>query len=313
MKVRILNRAVTQWPLLAVTEESGAWREVGLEPEIDFVPKTHEADERLLKANTDFIFGSHISPYHHRARGVPIVYLAQTVNYTLDSVVSSLDLKGLKELEGRRVASVSEFSPKRTSHPRGNIILYLEREGVDINQVSFYQPQNGDFAEAVLRGEADAAFVTPPREVVYRKKGLKVLMLPKLPMVIAITVTALRPQVEKNPQVALKILQALILGIHWFKTQREKTLEILEDQVVPRLKFSPDPEVTLRLYEATANQLEALPYPRVEAIQNAFRLAQMIYPEVGNMNPLSLWDLHYLRMLDDEGFIRNLYGDTSSF
>ena len=50
------------------------------------------------------------------------------------------------------------------------------------------------------------------------------------------------------------------------------------------------------------------PYPTLDAIQNGFALALKRDPENKNFNPLALWDLHYLREIDDGGYIDPLYG-----
>jgi hypothetical protein len=44
-----------------------------------------------------------------------------------------------------------------------------------------------------------------------------------------------------------------------------------------------------------------------EAIANVFQLALGRNPENAGFNPLALWDAHYLRELDDSGFIDQLY------
>ena len=48
-------------------------------------------------------------------------------------------------------------------------------------------------------------------------------------------------------------------------------------------------------------------FPRLDAIQNVFALALKRDPEIKNFNPLAFWDLHYLREIDDSGYINRLY------
>jgi hypothetical protein len=47
-------------------------------------------------------------------------------------------------------------------------------------------------------------------------------------------------------------------------------------------------------------------FPRLDAIQNVFALALKRDPEIKHFNPLALWDLHYLREIDDSGYIDRL-------
>jgi hypothetical protein len=53
--------------------------------------------------------------------------------------------------------------------------------------------------------------------------------------------------------------------------------------------------------------LEKAPYPSIDAIQNVFALAVKRNPEIKEYNPLALWDLHYVKEIDDSGYIRRLY------
>jgi hypothetical protein len=54
------------------------------------------------------------------------------------------------------------------------------------------------------------------------------------------------------------------------------------------------------------------PYPDPAGIANAFELCLMKEPETRGVSPLALWDLHYLRELDDSGFIDRLYNTAPS-
>jgi len=49
------------------------------------------------------------------------------------------------------------------------------------------------------------------------------------------------------------------------------------------------------------------PYPDHEAVANAYKLCCLKSPEAEEMSPMALWDLHYLRELDNSGFIDALY------
>ena len=56
-----------------------------------------------------------------------------------------------------------------------------------------------------------------------------------------------------------------------------------------------------------SESLEKAPYPSIEAIQNVFALGVKRDPEIKEFNPLALWDLHYVKEIDDSGYIRKLY------
>ena len=64
---------------------------------------------------------------------------------------------------------------------------------------------------------------------------------------------------------------------------------------------------TLHLYNETAKILEAKPYPSMKALANVYEIAVRQDRSAENIPPLSLWDFHFLRRIDDSGFIDGLY------
>ena len=51
------------------------------------------------------------------------------------------------------------------------------------------------------------------------------------------------------------------------------------------------------------------PPPAAEkALFNPYELGCIKNPEAKQLSPLALWDLHYLRQLDNSGFIDGIYG-----
>jgi len=56
-----------------------------------------------------------------------------------------------------------------------------------------------------------------------------------------------------------------------------------------------------------AKLLLVKPYPLPAAIQNVYELDVAKDPKMASVGPLEPWDLHYLREIDDSGFIDALY------
>ena len=52
--------------------------------------------------------------------------------------------------------------------------------------------------------------------------------------------------------------------------------------------------------------LKIRPSPTPQAIVNPYEIAVIEYPAAKGMNPLTLWDLHWVKDLDDTGFIDEL-------
>jgi hypothetical protein len=100
----------------------------------------------------------------------------------------------------------------------------------------------------------------------------------------------------------MRLVKALVLGIHYARSHREETERILAGlrQRVPESNAT---------YNSVAKLLPK-PYPDHQAIANAYELCCMKEPKAKELSPIALWDLHYLRELDDSGFIDRLYGQS---
>ena len=61
----------------------------------------------------------------------------------------------------------------------------------------------------------------------------------------------------------------------------------------------------------TFERMPKKPYPDPQGVINAYELGCIKAPEARQVSPLALWDLHYLRELDNSGFINKLYRNES--
>ena len=66
-----------------------------------------------------------------------------------------------------------------------------------------------------------------------------------------------------------------------------------------------------RRFDSVVSRLKIRPYPTPQAIANSYEIAVIEYPDAAGLNPLTLWDLHWVKELDDAGFIDEL-ADKSS-
>ena len=148
-------------------------------------------------------------------------------------------------------------------------------------------------------GKVDAIFVTGNTEK-FEQAGLHTLSLDRLPMINGPTLTSTLTTLQKKPGLAERLVKAQVMGIHYARTRRGETEKILEGlrQRVPQCKSVN--------YRSVAKLLPK-PYPDHEAVANAYKLCCLKTPETEEMSPMALWDLHYLRELDNSGYIDELY------
>lgn len=187
--------------------------------------------------------------------------------------------------------------------------LYLRKHGLedgrDVHLVSGDR-KGVERTRQVMAGEFDATFLGVVDQLRARAMGAHVVELPTMPMIEGVTVTTTTRYVNAHPEEITGLLHALVDAIHFFKTQPQGTLAIINQTCRELLKLSSDEELE-HLYREQAACYQPKPYPTIEAIQNVFALGVKQTPEIVDFNPLVMWDLHHLRAIDDSGYIDRLY------
>jgi len=315
-KIRLLCSDISHMPLHYVLRDSGVTQKHGFELEVDIVNvKQGERPVRkigdraacLLNGDYEFLSGLHHETYVYRARGDRrFVYLAQTQNDWDDRLIARPDIQDPKQLEGRRLLTA------RAPCVGGNLERALRQAGVDTSKVEFVfsQSRTGtschEAVQMVVRGELDAANVDIPFDLQGKKQGLNAIELPARPVIHNTTICASTDFVRSNEETVLAFLKALIAAVHFFKTEKRKVCEILSRELAPLIHLDGDDEVEY-LQQEWSKLLSAKPYPHPLAVWNVYDLDIGHDPKSNFISPLEIWDTHSLRLIDDGGFIEELY------
>lgn len=320
-KIAFPYRSSTHLPLLHVIAESGSWAKHGLDVEYNRRISSSRAHDAVLKGEVEFVGGNHVSTYGRRARGDEWVYLGQTINAVSRQLVVHPDsgIDGVADLREKVVGT-------RGSHPRLNDWLFLKQRGLDedrddvkiIDQIHHDKgsldptnPLGEDDVEPlwhwVRDRKVDAAFLMPPTSVFAKEAGLKVIDIEPLPMIYFTTISSSLRFVERHPDIVDRFLKGVIEGIHFFKTEPEKSIRIIRDRYQNEGRM--DHEAAARTHAHLAHQLEPRLYPTMAAIANVYEEAIRQDKDAKRINPMELWDLHFIRRLHDNGFVDQLYGN----
>ena len=308
IELRAFYRSPSHLHIWEILDKAGIWRQVGVESvSLEYCTLPADAETALFDGSIDFVSGNHITPYGLVARGKPIVCLASPGNQVRDRLVSRRPVRSLSEIRGLKVADLSlEGRVSGFNHLRGNHMLYLLRAGVGLNDVKWVElgeDMSAEFRaaqyEALTSGEADATFVTGGTEQ-YEQKGFHVLDLGPLPMITGPTLTTSLNSLRQKDRLGERLVKAFVLGVHFAKTRPEESEKILEGL------RQREPEARSVKYGNLA-RMPRKPYPEPRAVMNAHELCCMKDPSAKELSPLALWDTHYLRDLDDSGFIDGLY------
>ena len=305
-ELRIIYRSNSHAPLWVVAEKSGVWEKNNLAVNTSPQLVREKAVEALRNGHVDLISGNHHNLYVRNAKGEDFVHLAQAGNnWTENRLVVAHDIRSVIDLKGKKVVV-----DKLTSHSGLNVWLFLRQEGLDadrgdVDLVELRGPAEERW-KRVLSGEFAGTFVTLPHDTRAERAAAHVIRVRAMPMIRGVTLTTTMSFVKNHEAKIRLLIRGFVDAIHFFITRKQETLEILKEHASPILHLQSDEEVET-LYEEWAHSLERKPYPTIEAIANVFRLAVRRNPEIASFNPLALWDSHYVRELDDSGYIDQLY------
>jgi len=306
-KIKIHYRAPSHVPLWKVMEAGGFLAKHGLEMDMGSLEgKRKQATEGLKAGSLDVVSGNHHNLYAFKAlHGDPYVHIAQSNNSWRENfLVCGKGIDGLKDLKGKKVA-MDDYD----GHTGLNVWLYLRlnglEEGRDVELVT--DPVKGaERAKGVMAGKYDATFIRAVDRLRALKFGAKIVEVAPMAMIEGVTLTTTTTYVKNHEEECRALIMAMIDGTHFFKTNKADTLKIVKEHCSELLKMRSDEEWDC-FYENQVGSLESAPYPSLEAIQNVFALAVKRDPEIKEYNPLALWDLHYVKEIDDSGYIRKLY------
>lgn len=306
-KIRIYYRAPSHVPLWKVMEEGGFLEKHGLAMEMGSLEgQRKRAAEGLKAGDLDIVSGNHHNLYARKAlNGDPYVHIGQSNNSWRENfLVCGKGINGVADLKGKKVA-MDDYD----GHTGLNVWLYLRlhglEEGRDVELVT--DPVKGaERSKGVLDGKYDATFIRAVDRLRALQFGAKIVEVPPMAMIEGVTLTTTTKYVSQHEDECRSLIMALIDGTHFFKTSKADTLKIIQKHCSELLKMRSDEEWDC-FYETQSETLEKAPYPSIEAIQNVFALAVKRNPEINEYNPLALWDLHYVKEIDDSGYIRQLY------
>jgi NitT/TauT family transport system substrate-binding protein len=117
-----------------------------------------------------------------------------------------------------------------------------------------------------------------------------------------------RSLIKSKPEFVRDFMRAYVEGIHYAKTHRRETLEILAKYL-----RTDDKDILDDTYDSIAlNLVPEKPYPTLKGIQIILRELGTKDPNARLAKPEQFVDLTFVKELDSSGFIDRLYKSTAS-
>jgi hypothetical protein len=303
--VRVAYRDDDRTPVIYCIKEMGA-KHYGINVEVLKIKDYGEFEASLFNDTADVLIDH-----------VEFLYAEATKGKKITFFCAPRIVRGLALMVPKHVENVSEFAGKsmavRDSGRPYTVTLWLRMMGLEgkVGVPIFKDADVGRWGQwkKVVSGECVACFMDPLYQAEPLKAGLKFLPVPDLAVVSHYAQACTAEFAGKKSAVLKNYLKSVIHGICWMKYRKQEAMKVVTGEPMRRMKITDVHELE-KHFDAIVGKLQIKPYPTPQALAATYEIAGEEYGAQG-LNPLALWDLHWVKELDDEGFIDTLIRDMS--
>jgi ABC-type nitrate/sulfonate/bicarbonate transport system substrate-binding protein len=289
---------------MMVTWQAGLFKKHGLEVEKPRIMGGAKGVVRGLMAG-EIQFGNMAAPAPLRSNvkgEADLIFLTGGINQQF--IMARPGITGREQLTGKKIGFVGDGG---LNDALVNFIIE-KLSDASIKGVG-KEPIPAGGAEqmaALVSGKCDAMVITPPESISAQRKGCNYLIdFAEYGLNYALGgIAARRAYVEKNPEITRKFIKAYVEGMHRYRTDREFTVNVQSEY-----SGIADRTVAEETYDLTRPDMPPIPYPVVASLQVLLDFMSKEVPEAKNVDARRFVDDHFIRELEDNGFIASL-GDS---
>jgi ABC-type nitrate/sulfonate/bicarbonate transport system substrate-binding protein len=302
-KIRVgLGSISLQSGLVYIGKDRGLFAKYGLITEAIYIPGGSTNVQVLLSGNLDLSQLSGAPGVAANLEGADIVYFAGLLDKLNYQLIARSEIKSVEQLKGKKFA-VSRYGSSADFGMRA----MLKRVGVDpVKEATILQI--GDEPAriaAITSGNVDGTVVNAPFGSEAERLKLNVLA-DSVKMNVPFFNTGLlgsRRFLDKQDAKVMNFLRAYLEAIKILKTERDYSVKAL-GQFTRVSNFKALQEG----YDYFVNQLANVPFPSVEAMQAVVAQIAETNPKARGIDAKSYVNDRYLKRLEEEGFVKKLWG-----
>ncbi len=292
---------------LWVTQERGFFKKYGLDVQIVLIESGTTTVQSLISGEIGFAHMAGAAVLQSNLRGADAVMIAGVVNTLIFQLYTDKSISRPDQLKGKAVG-VTRFGSSTDFAMR----YALERYGLQPDKdVTILQLGNVPaILTALEAGKLQGAMLSPPTTLRAKKAGFPVLAdLQMLGLEYQHTgIATTRALIKSRPELVRDFMRAYVEGIHYAKTHRRETLEILAKYL-----RTDDKDILDETYENIVLTLvPEKPYPTLKGIQIMLREMGAKDVPARTAKPEQFVDFTFIKELDGSGFIDRLYKSQST-
>jgi NitT/TauT family transport system substrate-binding protein len=285
-----------------VPYEAGIFRKHGLDVELLYVAGGGRAAQVVQSGEVPIGIFTGGSVINAHLAGGDLVVIASSMNVMTFVVMARPEIKRVEDLKGKKIG-VSRFGSATDFGLR-----YVEERWPVKRQRDFAVLQMGgvtDVYNALRAGTLDAAVINAELAILGRREGYRELVdISKMGINFPTSsIITTRSFIKRNENTVRKFVRAFVEGVHFGKTQRAPTINVMKKYL-----RSSDAAMFDELYEMyIVRNIPRIPRPSPESLKTV--LDQMVEtdPRVANLKPEQFIDARFFQELEKEGFIQKLW------
>jgi NitT/TauT family transport system substrate-binding protein len=286
---------------LWTTQEGGYFRREGLDLELPYIGGGALLIQSMLSGDIQFAYGPSVPVVNAALRGSDLVFIANTSDTLIFSVMTRPELKDPADLKTKRIGVTRiggsadlalDYGLKKWGLQRGRDVIVLQTGGL---------PES---LAALRSGAVDGAVLSPPNNLLAKKAGLREMVdIGQLGIVFPNTaLSTTRSFIRTNRDTVMRFLRALGDGQHRLRNDKEFSMRVLA-----KYTKATDPEVISELYQIYGVRYtgQQIPYVRLEGVDEI--LKGIDSKEARQAKPADFVDNGLLKDIEQTGFFRKLY------
>ena len=290
-----------------VTKQLGLFQKYGLNLELISFPGGSVGIQSLLAGDLQFATADGNLGLTANLRGANLYFIAGMINTLPFSILSKPEIRIPQDLRGKKIV-ISRYGSSSDTAVRAAVEKYELRPDKDVIIL-----QGGGQSErfaALKAGAVDAAIVSPPLNLTGRRLGFnEVIDLSESGVPYAHQqIVAQKDFIERNPDLVLQTLRALIEGLGYWKDPAKKSVVV--GHIAKYLKLDPEKnkdqiEETYRYYGKT---FPIKPYATLEGLEFTAQILKKNRPEAKDMQAKEYVINRFVGELEKEGFLARVFG-----
>ena len=288
-KVRVaLGSISVNTSVIPVGHQYGLFAKYGVDLEPIYMGGGMNSLAAVTSNSVQFLSAGSTATISARLGGVDITMLTVQSNKLEYSIFAAPEIKTPQDLKGKIVTGTR---PGASADSALRLILrkWGLEPGKDVIFISVGDSQQGRM-NALQRGSVAATALTPPFSGMARQLGFRELIdMRKTDIEYAgSSIAGMVGYIKSHPQLVENFLKGYIESLHFFRTQKEKTVA----GIMKFMKMN-DRSRAEEGYEYYLDLMPVMPYASVAGVKSVLQFLAASQPKAATANPEDFYDMSY--------------------